>query len=795
MVPGQKLDAQQPKTDIDLLLAVVINGRSIDMVGEFKQHDTALFAQRRELEALGFQFKLDGIPAEETTEMPLSKLPGVSYRVDEKTQTIYFTAANTALKPTVVRPDGQVNAKDLPVESGLGAVVNYNTVATMQNGHTLAEGLTGVRVFSPWGVISSSFIATAGAQPGTNPLVRLDTTYSYSDVDELRRYRAGDVINGGLAWTRPVRLGGIQITTDFSIRPDLVTFPVPTISGAVAVPSSIDVLVNGVQLLSRDVPPGPFQLNQLPVVTGAGNVSLVVRNAVGQETTQSLPVYTSNLLLARGLSSFSAEIGALRLNYGTRSDDYHVPAASISGRHGVLDWLTVEGHAEGNGSGSGYAGTVASAGGLAGGGVAVTLGTLGVVSVAAAGSHYQGHLGQLASVSYERITTSVSLSASVQMATRRFNDIAASSGEAVPTMQTRASIGLPLRTLGSFGLTYVGIRRPAQSQQSYAAYRQQTATPYGFNLVSLLPATKVSLISASYSRQIFGQRAYLYASAFHDFASSSSTGLMIGITVPLGRRSSAGVSANRNGRRSSAAFQASQSTTEIGDVGWQLQEDTGKLSRQMAVGEYRSPWGLVDAGFDRISGQTAYRATAQGALAFADGQLFASNTIDDSFAVVDTDKTPGIQVLQENRPVGRTDSSGRLLVPSLRSFDGNRLGINPADVPVDVEMGTATQLVRPQDHSGIVVRFPVRVSRGAIIRLVDAKGVSIPVSSSARLDTGTTDLPVGYDGQVYATGLAPHNSLMVTLFGGKTCKASFDYTQVGGTIPEIGPILCKDMAP
>jgi outer membrane usher protein FimD/PapC len=28
-------------------------------------------------------------------------------------------------------------------------------------------------------------------------------------------------------WTRPVRLGGIQVQRDFSIRPDLVTLPLP----------------------------------------------------------------------------------------------------------------------------------------------------------------------------------------------------------------------------------------------------------------------------------------------------------------------------------------------------------------------------------------------------------------------------------------------------------------------------------------------------------------------------------------------------------------------------------------
>jgi outer membrane usher protein len=44
-----------------------------------------------------------------------------------------------------------------------------------------------------------------------------------------------------------IRLAGVQIRSDFSMRPDLVTFPLPSISGAAAVHSVVDVLTNGNQ--------------------------------------------------------------------------------------------------------------------------------------------------------------------------------------------------------------------------------------------------------------------------------------------------------------------------------------------------------------------------------------------------------------------------------------------------------------------------------------------------------------------------------------------------------------------
>ena len=47
-----------------------------------------------------------------------------------------------------------------------------------------------------------------------------------------------------------------------------------------------------------------------------------VTNALGQQVTTTLPFYASSNLLAPGLQTYSAEIGAVRRNWGVVSDDY-----------------------------------------------------------------------------------------------------------------------------------------------------------------------------------------------------------------------------------------------------------------------------------------------------------------------------------------------------------------------------------------------------------------------------------------------------------------------------------------
>src|SRR5436305_422318 len=86
------------------------------------------------------------------------------------------------------------------------------------------------RFFSPYGTLSQSAILQSSLNERFAAL-RLNTTYTYSDYETMRTYRAGDTINGGMAWTRPIRIGGLQVQRSFGLRPDLVTLPLPAARG------------------------------------------------------------------------------------------------------------------------------------------------------------------------------------------------------------------------------------------------------------------------------------------------------------------------------------------------------------------------------------------------------------------------------------------------------------------------------------------------------------------------------------------------------------------------------------
>lgn len=768
-VDEARLEALQANQTLEL--AVVVNGAATGKIGEFIARGGSLFARGEELERLGF--KIPRAPGANGLVL-LSGLSGLSTRIDQRSQTLFVTALSKFIAPTVVGAESAPD--DFVIESGSGAVLNYDIVGTSADGRKSVSGLFDARAFSRLGVVSSGLLVNTSPRgnSGNSRVVRLDTTYVYSDPRTLRRYRLGDFITGGLPWTRPVRLGGAQVNSDFSMRPDLVTFPVPQVSGVAAVPSTVDVLVNGSKVVSGDIPAGPFEVPQVPVITGGGTLTTTVTDAIGRQVVTQLPFYASAALLAPKLQTYSAEIGFVRRNWGVKSNDYGSAAGVLTYRRGISPVLTLEAHAE--------ATDRLKMGGV---GAVMTIGDFALLNVAGAASSFDGHSGGQLSAGIQRVTPSYSLGGSVIVANRRFGDIAAANGDPVSTFQLNANASVSLSNFGSLGVAYSEIRRAPQR-----AVAGQFANSFDF-----AEPEHSRILTASYSRQ-FGRMA-VYATVFRDFGEKKGANFMVGLTLPLGHRTSASVSAQGSSNSRFGQVEVDRAAVIPGEWGYRaFASGSGGGNRGMSDHEfaqvtYRSGIGQVFAGIDHVAGHTTAQGEIQGAVAFVDSGLFASNRIDDSFAIVDTG-TPGIRVRQENRDVGRTDSHGRLLVPDLRSFELNQLSIEPLDAPVDAEVTVTRKKVRPQDRSGVVVKFPVRIERGALLRLVDGSGKPLPVGSSATLKSSGSAVPVGYDGETFVVDLQSRNQLLVERPDGDKCLVSFDFRAARNQIPTLGPLTCRE---
>ena len=583
-----------------LVLELVLNGVATGKIGEFHETDGTLSASAAELAELGFV--VPEALARGGGPVPLAALPGVQIALDRAGQRLLVTAAAAALRPTEI---GEAGAAPLvPVSpAGTGAVLNYDILGT-EAGHASSAGASfDARLFSPYGVLSATALGTAAytVQPG---LRRLDTTYLYSDPDTLQRWRVGDVVSGGLSWTRPVRLGGGQVASDFSLQPNLVTYPLPVVTSSAAVPSTVDVLVNGIRQFSQPVQPGPFQIRSLPVVTGAGEVAVSVQDQLGRQTLVTLPFYVAPEMLTPGLASYSVEAGLVRQSYGLPGDAYAGGAGAASLRYGLTAWLTAEAHTE-----------LAANLQMGGPGVAVRLGTLGVLSLAAAASNSRGtgttataapdkpEVGGLGSIGFSRRSGGLSLSLAAATATAGFRDIASLNGSPYPRFLVSATIARSFGAFGSLGLGYVR-QQGGQGIGPTIGTAIGTGTGLGANVV--LPngsAGNVGLVTASYSLQLTDTVGF-YANAFKDLPTRN-LGIAVGLTFFLGHGISGAAGGGMDGGRISSTLQASRPAIEPGDLGFSVADQEGFGTSRRAEAEYAATWGRATVGAAQAGGATA----------------------------------------------------------------------------------------------------------------------------------------------------------------------------------------------
>lgn len=779
----------------NLQLEVYINGAPAHRISSFVLFPNGTIgAVPGELAELGLRPELRRSPTE---LILLDEIPTLKYEYVEREQKILITVDEAYREARIL--DLRRNAGPR-AQAGWGALLNYDllsTTGTQQAPNPLRSGATSLtldgRAFSPYGTFEQSAIVAAVPTDYTQT-TRLSTSYRYSDQDRLISWNVGDAINGGLAWTRPIRIGGLQAQSNFALQPNLVTMPLPSLGGSAAVPSTVDVYVNNIKTFSQNVDPGPFSVSNIPLVTGAGNAQLVVRDSSGQQTTTNLPFYASAALLAPGLSSWSLEAGFPRLAYGSSNDAYvGTPVGSATLRRGIFDWLTVESHAE---AGSGVAN-----GGV---GAAIRTGTIGVADVAVAASTTSGSDGMQAYASYQTQLFGLNINASSQRTFGSYNDLAS----ATARLQSLAPAPVPVPVPGLFGiLTYLPYAGAAawnlpiygNSLPPRALSQFSIGAPLPFdrlanwNLSSVLlidgANNRSNILSASYSRSL-PLRASLFATVFSDFGSNKSTGVVLGLSIPLGESASVTSDVSRGQGGTTASVQAVKSLGPTpGDTGWEVRDSEGAAPYREASLSYRSSYLTAKVGASQSQSVTEVGLELRGSISTMGGDVFFSNWIDDGFAVVDAG-APNVEVSYENRPVGTTDKQGLLLVPSLRSYQANKITIDPANLPVDAELETTHDVVAPADRAGVLVKFKLHSdTAAALVVFVRADGTFLPAGSAGRVDGGD-EFVVGYDGQAFVKNLGGANLATIELANG-SCRASFDFAAHPGEQVRIGPVTCQ----
>lgn len=780
-----------------LQLEVLMGGQPLRLIAGFQQHgDGGLSAKRDELEEIGLK-----VPARFASgdEVPLADLPGVRYRYDDARQIIDFDLSDAQRLPKDYDVQGHDAAASQVDRSSSGFVLNYTLFGSGGRDRFAdwqyqgASAVLDARFFGSYGVFSQTGILTSkSVDTSTAERLRLDSTWSYSDPGTLITYRAGDTISSGLAWTRPIRLGGFQVQRNFALRPDLVTLPLPNVSGSAAVPSTVDVYVNNVRTISQDVSSGPFRISNVPIFSGDGDARVVVRDASGREIETTLPFIVSSKLLREGLLDYSVEAGFPRLNYASQSDEYSKkPAGSASARYGLTDRVTLEAHAEGT-TGFGNAGLGAIYG----------VESIGLFSAAFSGSWRGGSMGAQAYAAFETQVWGVSFNASTQRTFANYNDLASVTAQPLQLLSPQANQLVSFQSYlntstlpGVFGPTPTVSLKPSRALDRISigipAPYLGGSFNFGYAHVDDASEGRSQIVNATYTRQIVHNGSF-YITAYGDLDHHKNLGIFAGISVLLGNDVTASVGATHDHNGSYVAADVSKPLNqEPGSYGWRLRdvEGNGDQTQRSASLGYRANEGQVQVTATDAKGSASGTAQIDGAIVAAGGGVFMTNLIDDAFAVVDAG-APNVDVLSENRVVAQTSSAGLAIVPTLRAYQSNKISIDPRNLPVNASIDTTQEVLKPSDRAGVVVDFGIKTdTRSAIVILHDRDGR--PLQAGLRGSSGTgKEFFVGHEGRAYIVDLASSNIVTVRRADGE-CKAAFDYAPRGDAQIVIGPVTCQ----
>ena len=766
-IEARPLDGGPISTGVPELLAVRINGvDQADSALVFRLPGGALAVSLATLASWRLAVPAGGqVSIEHESHVRLDAVAGLRWRVEPREQILMIDVGANAFQRNGIEVVGAPAA--VPLAAIAGSYINYDASYQRDSSsvagaraYAAASGFVDAAASTSFGTGRTSVVARSGAQQPL--LTRLDSTWVIDRPADLTSIQLGDTIGATGQWGRAVRFAGARWSTDFSTRPGFVSFPLPAVRGEATVPSVVDLYVNNSHQLQGNVPPGPFDLADVPVVTGQGQIRMVVRDLLGREQVITQPYYVTPALLRSGLHDFSLEAGAVRRDYGLASFRYGRLQMTGTDRAGVSDTVTREIRFE-----------VLRSQQTLGAGAVVLVDQAALLNGAVAASHSAAGAGFLVVGGAERQAAAWSASVQGRYASANFQQLGQQYGASAP-MRLSVS-GSVARTLGNAGISANVIVQSDWLGRRFAT----TALNYG---------RKVDLLG--------------YVGLYASRTTGSGRGSVLGVSLTQSFGSNASASESffrsRDGQgEATASHPSDHATVQIqaspeGETGfgYRVLGEAGASRRATADGAWQNEVATVTAGVARQGRNEGIRAGASGGIAFMPEGVFFARRIDGSFAVVEVSDYPGVRVTRDNQVVARTDRRGMAFVGGLRGYESNRIGIDAADLPLDAQVDQLDIAVSPPSRTGVSITFPVKRMRSATLRVVDANGGALAAGSSVRLDGLPREFPVGFDGRIFLVGLGDRHRAVATLAGG-SCRFEVEWQPTPDDVADLGVAVCR----
>jgi len=678
---------------------------------------------------------------------PLDSIAGMHYAIDQGTQTLDITVPASAFTGTLV--DGLDNVRTVATRPDPGLFLNHDFQILHSGSQETLSGLLEAGFFSRLGVLTTQY-AGADLLHDFRP-VRLTTQFFRDYPASMTTLTIGDSFSAVSPWARTVAYAGVRFASKFATQPSFIPTPLPALAGQASQPSTVDVYVDNVRRLSQPVAAGPFAIQNVPVISGQGEIRMVVTDVLGRQQVISESYIRASNLLRAGVSDFTYEAGTLRRNYGIKSNAYRSFFADATYRRGITNTFTVESRAE----------TQLGTETVGVGGVYALL-NVGVFTGGLAASMDGGRSGQLVYAGYSRAQRTLGFATQMQMASENFRQVGLDDGQKATKLLFQAQVSKSAGRLGTFAAGY--LRRDGRTES---------------NVQALTASVNVGL-----------RRAFLNIGGTYSLLSPRPYGLTVALVLPLGERTIAMASGDSSPTARDASVEVSRSIPLGPGYGYRVRSSDLDDHKHEAAFYYQNNSGYYGVEAAQQGNGTSVRLLERGSFALLHRHLLLSRWLTDSFGVVEVPRAKGIPVYVNNQELAKTNSRGVALLPWLVAYNRNSIRLDDTALPVDVTVDLEERMVVPMARSAVFIRYQPATVGGATLVLQTAAGRALPQGALVTVNANPTAYEVQLRGEVFVIDI-DYPALVHAAWEGGKCEVRIARPPANTPVPKIGPLTCK----
>lgn len=593
--------------------------------------------------------------------------------------------------------------------------------------------------------------------------VRLMSHITYDRREDLLRAVLGDSFgtSGDLGST--INIGGISFSKNYLIDPYFIKYPEVNFSGLVSLPSEVEIYRDGILIQKGRISPGEVFLKDIPTYVGSGMIEVVLRDPFGREQRVFQPYYFTDRLLKKGLQEFSYHLGFQRKHFGIESNQYEDLTFLGYHRYGLYDSLTAgaRGEASEKVINLGFSSTLL-----------LPL-RMGVLDASVAWSVTKGrNYGLGGMVNYLYQGRNLSLHLLLRGFTKDYSNVSLLRTKERIKFEIDAGAGYHSQWLGSFSIgfsqikTYQGIDK----KNVFAGYARKFIGP--------------STLSVTFKRDLeTHQDEFLLSFNYH---------FKHGIAASVGHQRINGTYNER--------VQVIKNLPVGEGFGGRVSLDLyhGKTNENYGSTlqmQYNARYGQYGGEFIRLNHQERYSLMASGGLSFIKDSLNFSRPIQDSYAVVKVGDLKGVRVFLNSQEVGKTDSSGKVLIPNLGSYYDSQISINDKDVPMDYILKEVVKYLNPPLRSGSYIEFPAKKFQAfyGILKLRKEEEIRPLeyIEFKLFMDGEALTLPTGKGGEFYFENVKPGIYKGELIYLDKKYVFDIIVPKSEEIIVDLGEVICK----